>query len=78
MTTVDFGHWVLPNGQRGLLCWHPRSGDLILHWPDGRRNDVITTIRDKVEVRQRLVDWPSHCDLPGGLSWVATQLNGAR
>lgn len=78
MTTVDFGWWHLPNGQRGLLCWHRPTGDLVLHWPDGRRNDLITTIRDEDEIRRRLFDWPSHCDLRNGLGWLAGQLDGAR
>jgi elongation factor P hydroxylase len=77
MTTIDFGYWRLPDGRRALLCWHPRTGDVVLHHPSGR-SDLITTIHDEAEVRERLVDWPSHCDLRTGLGWLASQLDGAR
>jgi hypothetical protein len=79
MTNVDFGaQWRLPNGQGALLCWHRISGELILHRPDGHTNDVLAVNTDEDDVRARLEDWASHCDLPGGLGWVATQMEGYR
>lgn len=78
MTNIDFGHWVLPDHRSGLLCWHALSGDLVLHYPDGRRNDLITTIPDEAEVRRRLDGWEHHCFTSNGLGWLAGQLDGIR
>lgn len=79
MTNVDFGHqWRLPSGQRCLLCWHVRSGELVLHRPDQNRNDILAVIYSEAEVRRRLDGWTEHCDLSDGLAWLAGQLDGCR
>lgn len=79
MTNIDFGHqWRLPSGQRCLLCWHCLSGELVLHRPDQRANDILAVIPDETEVRRRLDGWTEHADLKDGLAWLAGQLEGAR
>lgn len=78
MTTIDFGHdWLLPTGQRGLLCWHRHNGQLVLHYPSGR-SDLITVVRDEDEIRRRLDGWEFHSFTTSGLGWLAGQLDGAR
>jgi hypothetical protein len=78
MTNIDFGHWVLPDHRRGLLCWHRLSGDLILHRPDGQTNDLLAVIPDEVELRRRLDGWEHHAFTTNGLAWLAAQLEGCR
>lgn len=70
---LDMGYWVCPNGQRKLLTWWSDIGALILG-----DIDVIARIYDEDDLRRRLADWPSHCDLRDGLGWVAQQLEGCR
>lgn len=70
---LDLGYWRVANGQRQLLVWWPDTGALTL----GDR-DVLAVIHDEDELRRRLQDWPSHCDLRDGLGWVAQQLEGCR
>lgn len=72
-TPLDLGWWRTRNGQRQLLTWYPATGALTLG-----DHDVIAVIHDEDELRRRLADWPSHCDLPDGLGWVAAQLEGCR
>jgi hypothetical protein len=82
MTSVDLGHdWLLPNGQRALLCWYPFSGELVLHKPSGppgRNNEVLAVITDETELRRRLDGYEHHAYTRGGLGWLAGQLDGAR
>ncbi len=69
---LDFGYWRVGLGQRRLLSWNPDSGALTL---DG---DPIAFCQDEDDLRRRLLGWPDHSDLPNGLAWVATQLEGCR
>jgi hypothetical protein len=78
VTNVDFGWWVLPDHRRGLLCWHCRSGDLVLHRPDGQTNDLLAVIFSETEIRRRLEGWEHHCLNGNGLAWLAGQLEGCR
>lgn len=70
---IDFGFWRMRNGQRRLLTWWPDTGGLVLG-----DTDILAVIYDEDDLRRRLEDWPSHCDLPDGLGWVAQQLEGCR
>lgn len=70
---LDLGWWTLCNGQRRLLTWWPDTGALILG-----DTDVLAVCHDENDLRRRLEAWPDHCDLPSGLGWVATQLEGCR
>lgn len=70
---LDLGWWQATNGQRRLLTWWPDTGALVLG-----DTDVIAVIHNEDDLRRRLTDWPSHCDLPGGLGWIAQQLEGCR
>lgn len=70
---LDFGWWILRNGQRRLLTWWSDTGALILG-----DTDVVALIYDEDDLRRRLAGWPEHCDLKDGLGWVATQLEGCR
>jgi hypothetical protein len=79
MTNIDFGHqWRLPSGQRCLLCWHRISGELVLHRPDQRANDILAVIPDEAEVRRRLDGWLDHTFTSNGLAWLAAKLDGCR
>jgi hypothetical protein len=78
MTNVDCGWWVLPDHKRALLCWHCRSGELVLHRPDGRTNDLLAVIYSEAELRRRLDGWEHHCFTGNGLAWLAGQLEGCR
>lgn len=69
----DLGWWTLRNGQRRLLTWWPDTGAIILG-----DTDVLAICHDENDLRRRLEAWPDHCDLPGGLGWVAAQLEGCR
>ena len=70
---LDLGWWKIRNGQRRLLTWWPDTGALILG-----DQDVIALIHDEDDLRRRLTGYADHCDLPDGLGWVATQLEGCR
>jgi hypothetical protein len=78
MTAVDFGHWVLPDHRRGLLCWHPISGELVLHRPSGSDNDILAVIDTEAELRRRIKGWEQHCFTSNGLAWLAAQLEDVR
>jgi len=78
MTSIDCGYWVLPDHRRALLCWHPISGELVLHHPAGSKNDVLAIIGDETELRRRIDGWEHHCFTSNGLAWLAGQLEGAR
>ena len=73
---LDMGYWRMRNGQRRLMSYWPDCGALTLDGPGGL--DVLAICHDEDDLRRRLEDWPSHCDLPDGLGWVATQLEGCR
>jgi hypothetical protein len=70
---LDFGWWVMRNGQRRLLTWWSDTGALILG-----DTDVIAICYDEDDLRRRLTAWPDHCDLRDGLGWVAAQMVGCR
>lgn len=70
---LDLGWWRATNGQRRLLTWWPDTGALVFG-----DTDVIAVVHDEDDLRRRLEDWPSHCDLRDGLGWVAQQLEGCR
>lgn len=70
---LDLGWWRMRGGQRKLLVYWPDTGALVLG-----DNDVVAVCHDEDDLRRRLEDWPSHCDLPDGLGWVAQQLEGCR
>jgi hypothetical protein len=78
MTNVDFGDWVLPDHRRAQLCWHVLSGELVLHHPSARRNDLLAVIYSEGELRRRLDGWEHHCFTSNGLAWLAGQLEGCR
>ncbi len=70
---IDFGLWRMRSGQRRLLTFWPDTGAVVLG-----DTDVIAIVHDEDDLRRRLQDWPSHCDLADGLGWVASQLQGCR
>ena len=78
MNSIDFGHdWYLSDGRRGMLCWYPFSGELVLHRPSGR-SDVLAVIDDELNVRRRLDGYEHHAYTHSGLGWLAGQLDGCR
>lgn len=78
MTNIDFGQWVLPDHRQALLCWHCLSGELVLHRPDGKTNDLLAVITSETELRRRLDGWEHHNFTGNGLAWLAAQLDGCR
>jgi hypothetical protein len=75
-TPLDMGWWLMRDGRRRLLTYWADSGAVTLDGPGGL--DVLAIVHDEDDLRRRLADWPSHCELRDGLGWVAGQLEGCR
>lgn len=73
---LDFGYWIMRNGQRRLLTYWADCGALTLDGPGGL--DVLAVCNDEDDLRKRLAGWEDHCDLRDGLGWVAGQMKGCR
>jgi hypothetical protein len=78
MISLDFGYWRLPDGRRALLCWNPRTGELILHHPDGVTNDLVAVVYTEPELRRRIDGWVDHSTTREGLGWLAQRMDGCR
>lgn len=78
MMSLDLGWWTLSDGRRALLCWNPHNGQLVLHWPDGFRNDVLAVVHSETELRRRIDGWADHAGTREGLNWLAGRLDGCR
>jgi hypothetical protein len=78
MMSVDFGYWTLPDGRRALLCWNPHNGQLILHHPDGLRNDLVAVVVSEPDLRKRIDGWADHAGTREGLGWLAQRMSGCR
>ena len=78
MNSLDLGYWTLHDGRRALLCWNPHNGQLVLHHPDGYRNDILGVVYTETELRKRIDGWADHAGTREGLTWLAGQLDGCR
>lgn len=70
---VDYGWWLLPNGQHARVSWNEDTCVLYMHWP-GRGDEALTTCATREDVDALLHDRDELQQKPGGLTTLRLRI----